>query len=80
MKNAETVSDCMRALQENVDVPVTVKCRLGVDDYNSYEFLHQFIDTVASNSDVRHFIIHTRKAILTGISPAKNRYTYLSYF
>lgn len=73
MKDAECVAQCMRALRENTDVPVTVKCRLGVDDYNTYEFLHKFVDTVSTDTGVRHFIIHARKALLNGLSPHQNR-------
>ncbi|CAI5483351.1 unnamed protein product [Closterium sp. Yama58-4] len=54
-------------------VPVTVKCRIGVDDCDSYEQLREFISTVSSLSPVRHFIIHARKALLKGLSPAQNR-------
>ncbi|GJP73996.1 hypothetical protein CLOP_g4649 [Closterium sp. NIES-67] len=54
-------------------VPVTVKCRIGVDDCDSYEQLHEFISTVSSFSPVRHFTIHARKALLKGLSPAQNR-------
>ncbi|CAI5514878.1 unnamed protein product, partial [Closterium sp. Naga37s-1] len=54
-------------------VPVTVKCRIGVDDCDSYEQLHEFISKVSSLSPVRHFIIHARKALLKGLSPAQNR-------
>lgn len=73
MKNPEGVADCMRALAENVDVPVTVKCRIGVDDLDTYDFVHKFVATVSENSGVKHFIIHSRKAILKGLSPAMNR-------
>jgi tRNA-dihydrouridine synthase A len=74
MKDAECVAQCMRALRENTDVPVTVKCRLGVDEYNTYEFLHKFVDAVSTDTGVRHFIIHARKALLNGLSPHQNRY------
>lgn len=53
-------------------VPVTVKCRIGVDNEDSYQHLHNFISTVAS-SGVKHFIIHARKAWLKGLSPKQNR-------
>ncbi|GLE08321.1 hypothetical protein PINS_up019386 [Pythium insidiosum] len=51
---------------------VTVKCRIGVDDHDSYEELHHFIDTVAA-SGVRHFVVHARKCLLNGLSPHENR-------
>eukprot|EP00639_Heterosigma_akashiwo_P021663 CAMPEP_0206410366 /NCGR_PEP_ID=MMETSP0294-20121207/32547_1 /ASSEMBLY_ACC=CAM_ASM_000327 /TAXON_ID=39354 /ORGANISM="Heterosigma akashiwo, Strain CCMP2393" /LENGTH=341 /DNA_ID=CAMNT_0053870693 /DNA_START=179 /DNA_END=1204 /DNA_ORIENTATION=- len=56
-----------------LDCPVTVKSRIGVDDEDSYEGLCNFIETVADRSPVRHFIVHARTAILGGLSPAQNR-------
>ncbi len=72
MKEPELVRDCMIALREAVDVPVTVKTRIGVDEHDSEAFLHDFIATVAS-SGVDTFIIHARKAWLKGLSPKQNR-------
>lgn len=72
MKEPELVRDCMAALGEAVDVPVTVKTRIGVDEHDSIEFLEDFIGTVAA-SGVRTFIIHARKAWLKGLSPKQNR-------
>lgn len=54
-------------------VPVSVKCRIGVDDRDSYEELAVFIDKVASTAPVRRFDIHARKCILKGLTPAQNR-------
>lgn len=54
-------------------VEVTVKCRLGVDDDDSYELLHRFVRIVYQEGGVTHFIVHARKAILGGLSPAQNR-------
>jgi tRNA-dihydrouridine synthase A len=54
------------------DVPVTVKCRIGVDDQNPEEILPRFIETIAG-AGVRHVIIHARKAWLQGLSPKENR-------
>ena len=54
--------------------PTTVKCRIGVDDDDSYEQLYEFVETVSSQAKVDHFIIHARKALLGGkFSPADNR-------
>ena len=50
-----------------------MKCRLGVDELDSYEFVRDFVKIVSENSETRHFIIHARKAILKGLSPAENR-------
>ena len=66
------VADCVQAMQAKVRVPVTVKCRIGVDDHDSYESLHSFIKIVASTG-CKTFIIHARKAWLKGLSPKQNR-------
>ncbi|XP_020110731.1 uncharacterized protein LOC109725787 isoform X3 [Ananas comosus] len=73
MFDPEFVGDAMSAIAANCDVPVSVKCRIGVDDRDSYEELCEFVHTVVSRSSTRHFIIHARKALLNGLSPAQNR-------
>ena len=66
------VRDCIAAMTEVADVPVTVKCRLGVDECESYAYFSDFLHTVAeSGCDI--FIIHARKAWLSGLSPKENR-------
>ena len=72
MKEPELVRDCIAAMRDAVDIPVTVKTRLGVDDLYSYEYFLGFIDTVAQ-SGCRHFVVHARKAWLSGLSPKENR-------
>jgi tRNA-dihydrouridine synthase A len=66
------VADCVRAMRAAVDVPVTVKTRLGVDDHDSYEFAHGFIAEVAA-AGCMTFVVHARKAWLSGLSPKQNR-------
>ncbi|MEX2468347.1 MAG: tRNA dihydrouridine(20/20a) synthase DusA, partial [Pseudohongiellaceae bacterium] len=66
------VADCVRAMQDAVDLPVTVKCRIGIDDMDSERHLMDFVETVAG-SGCTTFIIHARKAILQGLSPKENR-------
>ncbi len=66
------VRDGVRAMIEAVDVPVTVKSRIGIDDRDSYGDLAAFVETVAQ-SGCRTFIIHARKAVLAGLSPKQNR-------
>ena len=66
------VRDCIAAMQDAVEIPVTVKSRLGVDDHDSYDYFSEFIGTVAE-SGCRTFIVHARKAWLTGLSPKQNR-------
>ena len=64
----------MQAIAEGCpNTPVTVKCRIGVDDVDSYSALCEFISVVAQNSPTKHFIIHARKCLLKGLSPAQNR-------
>jgi len=56
-----------------VNIPVTVKCRLGVDDLDSWEHLIHFITTVSEKGGVQKFILHARKAFLSGLDPKQNR-------
>jgi len=72
MREADLVAACVRAMRDAVDVPVTVKCRTGVDDADDYAFLAAFVDTVAG-AGCNVFIVHARKAILRGLTPAQNR-------
>lgn len=72
MSEPERVRDCLAAMAEAVAVPVTVKTRIGVDDNDSEAFLHRFVEVVAQGG-VRTFIIHARKAWLSGLSPKQNR-------
>jgi tRNA-dihydrouridine synthase A len=72
MKEPELVRDCLAAMREAVDVPVTVKTRIGVDELDSEDFLHGFVATVAE-SGVDTFVLHARKAWLSGLSPKQNR-------
>lgn len=72
MLEPELVRDCMAAMLEVATVPVTVKCRLGVDEHESYAYFSDFLHTVAT-SGCEVFIIHARKAWLSGLSPRENR-------
>ncbi|KAK4786298.1 hypothetical protein SAY86_002987 [Trapa natans] len=73
MLDPEFVGEAMSVISSNTNSPVTVKCRIGVDDHDSYDELCDFIYKVSSLSPTNHFIIHSRKALLNGISPADNR-------
>jgi tRNA-dihydrouridine synthase A len=66
------VKDCMSAMQDAVDIPVTIKTRLGVDDHYSYEYMSDFVGRIAE-SGCSVFIMHARKAVLAGLSPKQNR-------
>lgn len=71
MGKADLVADCIKAMQDAVQIPVTVKHRIGIDDLDSYEFLCDFIEKVQAYSN--DFIVHARKAWLSGLSPKENR-------
>lgn len=66
------VADCVAAMTDSVELPVTIKTRIGIDSQDSYEFLRQLLDPVTA-AGCRTVIIHARKAILGGISPKQNR-------
>ena len=72
MLEPKLVAECLLNMQNVVDIPVTIKCRLGVDNHESYEFLHNFV-SIVSQSGVETFIIHARNGILKGLSPRQNR-------
>jgi tRNA-dihydrouridine synthase A len=72
MLNPALVADCVRALRDAVTLPVTVKCRIGIDHRDDYEFLDAFVDRVAG-AGVDALIVHARVAILGGLSPKENR-------
>ncbi|MDX1381761.1 MAG: tRNA dihydrouridine(20/20a) synthase DusA [Xanthomonadales bacterium] len=68
----QLVADCVAAMQAAVSLPVTVKTRLGVDDQDSYAAFSEFVDCVAA-AGCRVFVVHARKAWLSGLSPKENR-------
>jgi|KBSSwiStaDraftv2_1062776.scaffolds.fasta_scaffold20131_3 tRNA-dihydrouridine synthase A len=72
MAEPELVADCVAAMQVRVAVPVTVKCRIGIDDQDSEADLERFVSAVAG-AGCRTFMVHARKAWLQGLSPKENR-------
>jgi tRNA-dihydrouridine synthase A len=72
MSEPELVGACVAAMRAGQSVPVTVKCRIGIDDQDEEEDLRKFIEVVASAGCTR-FIVHARKAWLKGLSPKENR-------
>ena len=72
MLQPQLVANCIKAMQDASDIPVSVKCRLGVDDHDTNATLLEFISTVADTGCSR-FYLHARKAILGGLTPAQNR-------
>lgn len=72
MASPERVAECVAAMQAKVTIPVTVKCRIGIDNMESYEAFENFISIVA-DAGCGTFIVHARKAWLQGLSPKQNR-------
>ena len=72
MAEPQLVADCVRAMREAVRLPVTVKCRIGIDELDDYGFFHHFV-SVVREAGVSVFIVHARKAYLQGLSPKENR-------
>ena len=72
MKEPDLVAQCVESMAEKCDIPVTVKHRIGIDDMESYEQLSDFVERI-SDKGCEHFIVHARKAWLTGLSPKENR-------
>ncbi len=82
MNEPELVADCVQAMREAVSIPVTIKCRIGIDESEEYNFVDKFVDIVSKTTISREtntpincnsFIIHARKAWLKGLSPKENR-------
>ena len=72
MSEPQLVADCVKAMVDVVDVPVTVKHRIGIDKIERYEFVRDFVGTV-SEAGCQVFIVHARNAWLQGLSPKENR-------
>jgi tRNA-dihydrouridine synthase A len=72
MAEPKLVADCIKAMQEAVNVPVTVKHRMGLDKNESYDFVRDFVGTIY-DAGCRVFIVHARNAVLKGLSPKDNR-------
>jgi tRNA-dihydrouridine synthase A len=73
MHEPALVADCVRAMQDAVSIPVTVKCRIGVDEQDAEADLDRFVETLLRRTRLRVLIVHARKAWLSGLSPAENR-------
>jgi tRNA-dihydrouridine synthase A len=72
MASPNVVAECYTAMRDKVDVPITVKTRIGIDDQDSYEFLCSFIEPLV-DVGCETFVVHARIAILDGLSPKENR-------
>ncbi|KAK3820427.1 MAG: tRNA-dihydrouridine synthase, partial [Benniella sp.] len=74
MKSPPLVVEIINTIiKAGVSIPITVKCRIGVDNLDSYEYFHDFIKLVSTSTPVTHFIVHARKCWLKGLSPKQNR-------
>jgi len=72
MNEAPLVADCVKAMRDAVDIPVTVKHRIGIDKTEDYGFVRDFVGTVA-DAGCEVFLVHARNAWLKGLSPKENR-------
>ena len=72
MADPKLVSECVESIKEKVKIPVTIKCRIAIDDYNPDEMLTEFVETT-KKTGVSTYIIHARKAMLNGLDPKQNR-------
>ena len=72
MAEPQLVADCLSAMLDAVSIPVTIKCRIGIDELDDYGFFEHFVQVVR-RSGVSVFIVHARKAILQGLTPKENR-------
>lgn len=72
MNEPDTVANGIKAMRDAVSVPVTIKCRIGVDENDSYAALSEFV-AINQEAGCSTFIIHARKAWLSGLSPKQNR-------
>jgi tRNA-dihydrouridine synthase A len=72
MLKPKLVAECVRSMRDATHLPVTVKCRIGIDERDDYEFFREFVDVVAAEG-IDALIVHARAAILAGLSPKENR-------
>ncbi|RCL40796.1 MAG: tRNA dihydrouridine(20/20a) synthase DusA [SAR86 cluster bacterium] len=72
MIESKLVQRCLNSMKQSVSIPVTAKCRTGIDKIEDYDFLRSFVEGIA-NQNIATIIIHARNAILKGLSPRQNR-------
>ena len=72
MQDPELVKDCIQAMQEVTSIPITIKCRIGVDKRDDINFLNEFVAKIL-NPNLKTIIVHARVAILKGLTPRQNR-------
>ena len=72
MSQPKQITKCIEAMRNKTKIPITVKHRTGIDNFDSYQFLINFVDELAS-AGAQRFIVHARKALLKGLNPKQNR-------
>ena len=72
MQEPELVKDCIEAMQEATSTPITIKCRIGVNERDDIDFLNNFVNKIV-NQKLKTIIVHARVAILKGLTPRQNR-------
>ena len=72
MQEPELGKDCIEAMQEATSTPVTIKCRIGVNERDDIDFLNNFVNQIV-NPKLKTIIVHARVAILKGLTPRQNR-------
>lgn len=72
MTTPQVVADCISSMQREVSIPISVKCRIGIDEMDDYKGLNDFVKPI-KDIGCQHFIVHARKAWLQGLSPKQNR-------
>ena len=72
MQEPELVKDCIEAMQEATSTPITIKCRIGVNERDDIDFLNNFVSQIV-NPKLKTIIVHARVAILKGLTPRQNR-------
>jgi len=72
MQEPELVKECIEAMQEATSTPITIKCRIGVNERNDIDFLNNFVNQIV-NPKLKTIIVHARVAILKGLTPRQNR-------
>ncbi|MGK0289143.1 MAG: tRNA-dihydrouridine synthase A [bacterium] len=73
MATPDLVAECVSSMQNAVKIPITIKCRLGIDQHETYEEFFHFIEAVEKKGSCTEFIVHARKAWLQGLNPKQNR-------
>jgi tRNA-dihydrouridine synthase A len=72
MLEPNLVAECVATMQAAVNIPISIKCRVGIDQHDTYELLYKFVQLISA-AGCQTFIIHARKAWLSGLSPKENR-------